>query len=168
MFRFAVSVGCACAVAAAATAQGPPNVRCRDAPAPFALSAGNQIKGSDLMRRLAGKTMVYTRPSVLLSGAPGVAQYRIAFRDDGSMALACRVKPAQAQAWRPCAVFGPKPGTVGDRDVGAWRVEGDQLVWQRTRFGDAESRLAFHAQGDALAVRRIAGAPCAQGPVSLE
>ncbi len=168
MLRLAVNAACMCALAGAAAAQGPPRARCRSAPAPFALTAENQIKGKALLGRLAGRTLVYTRPSVLLSGAPGVAQYRLQFRDDGSMAMECRVRPAHAAAWRRCAVFGPRPGAAGDRDVGTWRIENDQLVLQRTRFGEAESRMTLHARGGALAVRRIAGTHCMQGPVSLQ
>jgi hypothetical protein len=169
MMRMAAIVAMSCALAGSAAAQERRRAPCREAPAPFALSADNQIKGSALHDRLAGKTLVFTRPATGPRGGPGEMQFRIEFRGDGSTVLGCRRRRANESAWSPCQQFGPEGGQTGDRDVGVWRLEGDQLVLQRTRFGIEESRVTLHAaQGAALAVRRISGAPCMPGPVMLE
>lgn len=148
---------------AAAPAHAQQRARCKPLPPPFATNAANQIKGEALQRRLTGKTMTLTRPAI----RPGVqTQFRFEFRADGSIVMTCRLRRGAGGEGRPCGAFGPSGS--GGRDVGVWRVEGDQVVIQRTRFAGQEGRITLHAEGNLLAVRRIAGAVCLPGAVTLE
>ena len=148
---------------AAAPAHAQPQARCKPRPPPFTTNAANQIKGEALRRRLTGKTMALMRPAL----RPGVQlQFRFEFRVDGSVVMTCRLRRGAGGQGRPCGAFGPEGS--GGRDVGVWRIESDQVVIQRTRFAGQEGRIALHAHGSLLAVRRIAGAVCLPGTVTLE
>lgn len=159
------NLGCL-AVAAFASAAPPalaqPEQRnCKPLAPPFAANDANQLKKPALGERVTGKTLVFKRPTVR---AGVTALFRFEFRRDGTVVMTCRARRGEA-AGRPCRGFGP--GTSG-RDVGVWRVDDDQIAIKRTRFAELESRITLHTQGSRLAVRRVAGAHCLPGPVTLE
>ena len=159
------NLGCM-AVAAFASAAPPalaqPEQRnCKPLAPPFATNDANQLKKPALGERVTGKALVFRRPTVR---AGVTAHFRFEFRGDGTVVMTCRARRGEAPG-RPCRGFGP--GTSG-RDVGVWRIENDQIALKRTRFAELESRVALHARGNMLAVRRIAGAHCMPGPATLE
>lgn len=157
----------AAAGAPGAAAQQAPQVRCGTPQPPFEANADNQLKGDVLQQRLSGKTLVFTRPTVGPAGRPfGQARFRIELRTDGSTQMTCKMRRNAGGGWQACQSVGTDGAR--DRDVGTWRIDGDQIVFQRTRFGEQESRITLHAVGARLAARRIATAPCLPGPATLE
>lgn len=133
---------------------------CRIAESPFDLTLANQIKGGQLRAFLSGKRLVAQR----LDNDGASTRYGFEFRPDGSLVFTCHNVNRQ-----PCFNF--TPGGAA-RDIGVWRVEGDVLVLQRTRFaaqGRADGRVTFHRQGGIYVGGRT-NAPhfCLAGPLLVE
>ncbi len=160
------------AMASACQAQAPPIARphCTMSP-PFALTDANQLKATALRKRVGDKTIVYTR---LQTGAnfEGGVSYRIQLRADGSLRMRCEQKAASAERWSPCRGLNESNPRARDRDVGVWRVEGGDLVLQRTALealGREEARVALHEANGMFAARGVRGPHfCLPGPIGIE
>jgi len=141
--------------------------RCLASDPPFATSLANQIKGPEISRMLADKSIVALRRSVG-GGAPELeGRFGFAFRADGSVLFTCQTHRGPGAPWEPCRAF--NPDTAGSRDVGVWRVEGDVLIVQRTRFGESEARVTLHRQGNVYAFARLTTAHlCLPGPITVQ
>ena len=128
--------------------------------APFELTPANRVNGTQLRALLSGKRVVAQRRN---NSSPS-SRYGFEFRADGSLVFTCQVLNGE-----PCGFF--TPGGSG-RDIGVWRIEGDQLVLQRTRFaaqGRIDGRVTLHRQGNVYAGGRTS-APhfCLAGPLVVE
>jgi hypothetical protein len=133
---------------------------CLPAETAFELTPANQMKGAELRAFLPGKHVTAERRNT--DGKS--SRYGFEFRADGSLVFDCRNMSGQ-----PCRNFTPGAGA---RDIGVWRIDGDQVVLQRTRFaaqGRKDGRVTFHRQGGVYAGGRTS-APhfCLAGPILLE
>jgi hypothetical protein len=146
---------------AAAGAQQRSGGGCRAGEPPFELTPANQIKGAELRTLLPGKRLFAERQ---MNDRKRANRFGFEFRADGSLVFTCRGAGGQA-----CPQF--TPGT-GGRDVGVWRIEGDQIVLQRTRFaeqGRVDGRVTLHRKGGTYAGGRTS-APhfCLPGLIIVE
>jgi len=137
---------------------------------PFAANTANQLTGKALSGPLGSKTLVALRTRT----GRGARQLRFKFtlRPDGSALIRCEGRPDEAGAWQPCRQFNPENTQAPDRDLGTWRIEADQLVFQRIRFSAAgrdEGRFTFHRASGVVEIRRLSGPGfCLPGAVTFE
>jgi hypothetical protein len=137
---------------------------------PFAANTANQLKGEALSGPLGSKTLVALRTRT----GRGARKLRFKFtlRPDGSAVILCEGRPDEAGAWQPCRQFNPESTRAPGRDLGIWRIEADQLVFQRIRFSAAgrdEGRFTFHQANGVVEIRRLSGPGfCLPGAVTFE
>jgi len=170
MTRIALVLAAAIAAPGSAVAQSQTTPSCKDAEAPFALSAANRLTGASLQQAVVGKRLVYLRESLRTPGAwvKNIREHRA----DGSFVYVCEYGRKETGPWRPCGSFGSQEKRVaGARDVGVWSVKNETVCSVKSAFGaNTEDCFALHRQGAAFAARRVSGprAVCINGTITFE
>ncbi len=170
MMRIALVLALAIAAPGAALAQSQSTPSCKDAEAPFALTAANRLTGATLQQAVVGKRLVYLRESLR---TPGMWVRNIReHRGDGSFVYACEYGRKETGPWRPCASFGSQEKRVaGARDVGVWSVKNETVCSVKSAFGaNTEDCFSLHRQGAVFAARRFSGprSVCINGTITFE